>query len=227
MRPPAGEPACSSQLLLAALCAAAAGAHADPPPARTPSPCGPSNRSATAAGSATPSATAPTATASAPAGLRPRPAEIREDLLLMLPHWNLLRIYGSSGFAETLLAVIRDDGLDMKVMLGRVDRPGRPAAANRREIEAAIRLAAAYPDIVLAVSVGNETQVSWSAHRCPLDVLIAQSARVRARRRRSRSRWPTTSTSGTSPRAGRWPPRSTSSPCTRTPCGTACSWTTP
>ncbi len=42
-------------------------------------------------------------------------------------------------------------------------------------------LAAAYPDIVAAVSVGNETQVSWSDHRCPADSLIAYVRRVRQR----------------------------------------------
>ena len=31
-----------------------------------------------------------------PGGPSPSAAEIREDLRLMVPHWNLLRIYGSS-----------------------------------------------------------------------------------------------------------------------------------
>ena len=37
-----------------------------------------------------------------PGESEPSAAEIRDDLALMLPHWNLLRIYGASGFAETL-----------------------------------------------------------------------------------------------------------------------------
>ena len=51
----------------------------------------------------------------------------------MAPHWGLLRIYGSSGFAETLLQVIRDEGIDMKVMLGvwiAPDDTARPTAAR-------------------------------------------------------------------------------------------------
>jgi exo-beta-1,3-glucanase (GH17 family) len=114
-----------------------------------------------------------------PGGPSPSAAEIREDLHLMVPHWNLLRTYGSSGFAETLLAAIRDDGLDMKVMLGVWIDP-KESTANRREIDAAIRLADAYPEIVLAVSVGNETQIDWSAHRCPLTAMIDHVRRVRA-----------------------------------------------
>jgi len=115
-----------------------------------------------------------------PGGPSPSAAELREDLLLMLPHWNLLRIYGSSGFAGTLLQVIHDDDMDMKVMLGVWVAPD-DEAGNRREVDAAIELAAAYPDIVLAVSVGNETQISWSAHRCSPDLLVEQVRRVRAK----------------------------------------------
>ena len=115
-----------------------------------------------------------------PGGPSPTAEELREDLRLMLPHWNLLRTYGASEFADTLLAVIHQDGLDMKVMLGVWIAPD-DAAVNRREADDAVRLAAAYPEIVLAVSVGNETQVSWSAHRSPLDSLIAMVRRVRAK----------------------------------------------
>jgi exo-beta-1,3-glucanase (GH17 family) len=97
----------------------------------------------------------------------------------MIPHWNLLRIYGSSEFAETLLDVIRDDQLRVKVMLGVWIAP-EEIAANRQEVDAAIRLAATYPEIVLAVSVGNETQIYWSTHRSPLDSLIDNVRRVRA-----------------------------------------------
>ncbi|MBC8425632.1 hypothetical protein H8E07_16070 [bacterium] len=114
-----------------------------------------------------------------PDGPSPSADELREDLRLMLPHWNLLRVYGSSGFAETLLEIIRADGLDMKVVLGAWIGPD-DAAGNRHEVNAAIRLTAVYPGIVVAVCVGNETQVSWSAHRCGIDTLIDSVRRVRA-----------------------------------------------
>jgi exo-beta-1,3-glucanase (GH17 family) len=114
-----------------------------------------------------------------PGGPSPSAAEMREDLRLLLPHWNLLRIYGSSEFTETLLGTIRDDELDMKVMLGVWIAP-EDDVANRREVEAAIRLAKKYSEIVIAVSVGNETQVSWSAHKSPLADLITHVRRVRA-----------------------------------------------
>jgi exo-beta-1,3-glucanase (GH17 family) len=124
----------------------------------------------------------------------PSAEELREDLKLMADHWSLLRVYGSSEFAETMLSLIRGDGLNMKVVLGAwiapeapmddndvvVDRLAEAAAANRREIDAAIRLAREFTDIVVAVSVGNETQVFWSAHRSPIDILIDYVREVRA-----------------------------------------------
>lgn len=128
-----------------------------------------------------------------PGGPAPSAAEVRADLHLMLHHWSLLRLYGSVEVAETVLSVIRSDSLEMKVMLGawiaveqERDEHGKvtaaypdAAGANQREVDAAIRLARAYPEIVVAVCVGNETQVSWSAHPSPLDILIGHLRRVR------------------------------------------------
>jgi exo-beta-1,3-glucanase (GH17 family) len=50
-------------------------------------------------------------------------------------------------------------------------------------VASAIRLANAYPEIVMAASVGNETQVLWSGHRSSLEVLLGY---VRAVRRGTR-----------------------------------------
>lgn len=129
-----------------------------------------------------------------PGGPSPTRSEIREDLLLVSKHWKMLRVYGAAGPAETILDVIRAEDIDMSVMLGvwiapqeRLDEDGRAVEAlpearaeNRREVETAIRLAGAYPGIVSAVSVGNETQIFWSAHRVPQELLIDAVRRVRA-----------------------------------------------
>jgi exo-beta-1,3-glucanase (GH17 family) len=128
-------------------------------------------------------------------GPSPNRDELREDLRLMCEHWSLLRLYDAAGAAETILDVIQEDALDMKVMLGVwigveerrgktgevLERFPEARAANRREVEAAIRLANAYPDIVLAINVGNETQVFWSSHRVPPELLIDYVREVRAR----------------------------------------------
>ena len=130
-----------------------------------------------------------------PGGASPTRAQVREDLLLMAPHWNLFRLYGARGPADTVLAIIRAEHLPMRVLLGawiavteRRDSTGavvatfpEARAANLAELQAAARLAHEYPDIVTAVCVGNETQVSWSDHRVPADSLIADIRWLRAR----------------------------------------------
>jgi exo-beta-1,3-glucanase (GH17 family) len=132
-----------------------------------------------------------------PGGPSPTREQLREDLHLMSEHWGMIRVYSSVGSAETILEIIRKDGLAMSVMLGvwiapeerlgpegeLIERSPDAREANRREVDAAVRLATVYPDIVAAVCVGNETQVFWSAHRSPIDKLIDYVKEVRTRTR--------------------------------------------
>ncbi len=132
-----------------------------------------------------------------PGGPSPTRAQLRQDLRLMAPHWGMLRTYGALGWPETLLAVIHEERIPMRVLLGvwvepeaRRDSTGRviedlPAgrAANRADLEAGIRLARRYPETVVALCVGNETQVSWSANCLPLEQLIRTVREARARTR--------------------------------------------
>jgi exo-beta-1,3-glucanase (GH17 family) len=67
----------------------------------------------------------------------------------------------------------------MKVVLGAWIGPD-DLTSNRAEVENAIRLANEYPEIVIALSVGNETQVFWSAHKSPLDILLTNVRLARA-----------------------------------------------
>ncbi|MCM2333167.1 MAG: hypothetical protein NDI82_04380 [Anaeromyxobacteraceae bacterium] len=112
-----------------------------------------------------------------PGGAAPGRAELREDLALLAGRWSLLRVYGSDGPTPELLALIDEERLPFKVLLGAwiapEDGPASPGhAANRAQVEGAVRLANAYPDVVLAVVVGNETQVSWSDHRVEPAALV-------------------------------------------------------
>ena len=132
-----------------------------------------------------------------PHGVAPTRAQVREDLAIMAPHWGLLRIYDARTTGDTVLAAIRESGLGTKVVLGlwlaaedRRDSTLRvleryPAArrANRRELETAVRLVREYADAVVAVAVGNETQVAWSGNRLTNDQLVAYLREVRARTR--------------------------------------------
>lgn len=113
----------------------------------------------------------------------PSEAEILEDLqLLVAGGFDLIRLYDASEHAVRTLKVIDENSLDIKVMLG-VWIAGADAthgAENDAQIDAAIALAAQYPDIVRALSVGNETLVDWSFIPVPPADLAAYIAAVRA-----------------------------------------------
>ncbi len=95
-------------------------------------------------------------------------ANIREDLDLVLAGgFRAIRLFDSSDkVARQTLEVIRDDKLNIKVQLGAYVLSGNDAE-SRAEIERCVTLANEFPDIVLAVSVGNETMVSWAFNRSP------------------------------------------------------------
>ena len=123
-------------------------------------------------------------------GEYPSYGQIREDLLILGKNWKHLRLYDCSPHAETVLKVIRDEGLTFGVMLGldmaaEMSNPHCPwgaefsdetLAANRErnheEIERAIALARRY-DSVLSVSVGNEATVEWTDHMVPVERLVS------------------------------------------------------
>lgn len=113
----------------------------------------------------------------------PSVAEIKEDLQIMLPHWNLIRIYGSDGDSEKILHTIRKNKLPVKVMLGvwLENETGNPERREENMAQAVkgIRLANTYTELIAAVCVGNETQVTWSAHRMDKQDLVRYIRLVR------------------------------------------------
>lgn len=129
-----------------------------------------------------------------PGGPAPSREELREDLQLIREHWRLLRMYSARDASEEVLQLIRDERLGLKVMLGAwigtevklaedgtvVERFPETVAANRAEVATVIRLANAYTDIVIAITVGNETHVSWSFHKVQTDTLVNYIRQVRA-----------------------------------------------
>lgn len=129
-----------------------------------------------------------------PGGPGPTREQVREDLDIVRKHWTLLRMYAVGSEAETALQLIRAEKLPLKVMLGAwiameaklgedgtvVEDYPQARAANRMQVDTLIRLANAYPDVVPAITVGNETQVFWSAHKVPTDTLIRYIREVRA-----------------------------------------------
>ncbi|MBN1412899.1 MAG: hypothetical protein JW969_18810 [Spirochaetales bacterium] len=100
-------------------------------------------------------------------GGTPSEAEILEDLtLLEQGGWTLIRLFSSGEYSASILNVIKTNTLDIKVMLGAwISGPDSASHDdNYAELDRAIALATNpdYVDIILAVSVGNETMVDWS-----------------------------------------------------------------
>lgn len=121
-----------------------------------------------------------------PDHLQPTREELRQDLALIARRWHLIRMYNSSATAEAVLEVIRADHLPIKVMLGAwiAPEPSPEAAArNRAEVDGTVRLANAFPEVAIAAIVGNESQIGWSDHRVPPEVLIRALREVRAHTR--------------------------------------------
>ena len=124
--------------------------------------------------------------------------QIHEDLLILAKHWDYLRLYDCTPHAETVLEVIRKEGLNFRVMLGmdtaaEMSNPHCPwgaefsdevLAANRQrnddEVERAIALSNQYRDIVFSVSVGNESTVEWTDHMVSVDRLVEQVKKLKA-----------------------------------------------
>jgi exo-beta-1,3-glucanase (GH17 family) len=130
-------------------------------------------------------------------GILPSYDEVKEDLLLLKDDWQSLRLYASDAHSQTVLEVIRDEGLNFTVMLGayvtaEVDNPDCPwggvysprqLSENRQhndfEITELIRLSRIFSDIVVCVSIGNEAAVSWTDHRVPTSRLIEFAKRLK------------------------------------------------
>jgi exo-beta-1,3-glucanase (GH17 family) len=113
----------------------------------------------------------------------PTSAEVLEDLqLLTQANFKLIRLFGSGDAdSKVVLKTIADNHLDIKVQLGVwISGPkSTHDTENQAEITRGVALAKAYSDIVMAVSVGNETMVDWSALQVPADDMAAYIKQVR------------------------------------------------
>lgn len=121
-----------------------------------------------------------------PGGVYPSYDEIKEDLLLLNGHWKYLRLFDYDEHAATVLDVIRKEKLNFKVMLGAYitaemnnfncpwnggvyspEQLEKNTADNEAKIYKMIEGANLYPDIIFALSVGNEACVEWTDHYVP------------------------------------------------------------
>lgn len=133
--------------------------------------------------------------------VNPDREQILEDLrILVREGFKLIRVYDARENSKLTLELIREHKLPLKVMLGMwidaelsnhegcpwLDKP-IPAAklaankiANQEEVVRGIGLANAFPDVVVAVNVGNEALINWTDHLVEVDSLIAYVRQVKA-----------------------------------------------
>lgn len=125
--------------------------------------------------------------------------QIVEDLKIIESlGFKYIRMYDPVEYAEMTCKVIKDLGLDIKLMLGpglcsEVNNPGCPwlktnysdeelaerARFNDTRIDDLIRIANKYPDVINVVSIGNENTPSWGANNVPVERLIGFAKRLR------------------------------------------------
>ena len=124
-----------------------------------------------------------------------------EDLTILAKNgtFPLIRIYDSGENSQTILKVISDNELKIKVMLGiwlkaelsahetcawltepiPQETLDKNKLANREEISRGIKLANEYPKIIVAVNVGNESLVDWNDHKVATKDIIGYVKQVK------------------------------------------------
>ncbi len=131
----------------------------------------------------------------------PTDEQIVEDLKILShgSNFKLIRLYDSGENSETTLRLIKENSLDIKVMLGiwlQAELSNHESCewltepipqheldenkvVNAEEIQRGISLANEYPEIVVAVNVGNEALVDWNDHKVDTDTIISYCKMVK------------------------------------------------
>jgi exo-beta-1,3-glucanase (GH17 family) len=110
----------------------------------------------------------------------PTEAEVLEDLTLLSKNFSYIRMYDPYQHAQTVLKVIKEHNIPLKVMVGveprgEISNPNCPWGGlhsdeeikynkevfNFEQLDLLASLCNKYPDIVMAASVGNENTSSW------------------------------------------------------------------
>jgi exo-beta-1,3-glucanase (GH17 family) len=133
-----------------------------------------------------------------PGGIIPSYAQVKEDLLLLQPHFKYLRMYDCDEHAETVISVIQNEQLDFKIMLGayieaEMNNPDCPwdggmygekqlkknRFSNDKKIQQLIEWANKFPATIFSLSVGNESCVDWSGNAVPVNRVIEFAQQVK------------------------------------------------
>jgi exo-beta-1,3-glucanase (GH17 family) len=132
-------------------------------------------------------------------GIYPSYQQVKQDLLILQGQWRYLRLYDCGPHAQIVLDVISAEQLDFKIMLGADlgaeltnhhcpwgakfsdEELNVNIEANVVQINKLIDYANQYPDIITAVSIGNEASVDWTDHLVSVERLVSFAKQVKAR----------------------------------------------
>jgi exo-beta-1,3-glucanase (GH17 family) len=113
-------------------------------------------------------------------GVFPTYDQVKEDLKILEKDWDYIRMYDPGEHAKTVCQVIKDHNIDLKVMvginlLGEISNPQcawgglytkaeikRNIQHNEYQLLELIKLANQYPNVINAVSAGNESVPEWN-----------------------------------------------------------------
>lgn len=131
-------------------------------------------------------------------GIYPGYDEIMEDLKLLEKDWDYIRLYDVADHGQTVLKVLDNEKIDLKVMLGicleaEVNNPGCPwggihteeqllrnRESNMKQIIRLAELANQHQETIIAVSAGNEATVEWNDHMVPVEKVIGYVTHLKA-----------------------------------------------
>ena len=125
-----------------------------------------------------------------PGEIFPTYNQVKEDLLIINKTWKYIRLYSCDFHSRTVLEVIKNEKLNLKVMLGcyieaEVNNYACPWGGeysddqlkinkkrNLERIDLLSELGNKYPKIIFSLSIGNEACVSWTDHMVPVESVV-------------------------------------------------------
>jgi len=129
----------------------------------------------------------------------PTDTEVLEDLILLSKHFDYIRMYDISKHAESVLRVITEHHVPLKVMLGiepkgEISNPNCPwggvyseeellrhKTMNVKQLDQVASLANRYKEIVLAISIGNENTAYWHPNKMSSATLVEHAKTLKSK----------------------------------------------
>ena len=133
-----------------------------------------------------------------PGHIYPSYEEVKEDLTIIEKQWQYIRLYSCDAHSKTVLEVIKNENMTLKVMLGAYieaeeNNPNCPWGGNYntdelltnknrnlKRMDLLIGFANQYRDIIFSLSVGNEACVDWTDHMVSVDAVVSYVKYVKA-----------------------------------------------